>query len=299
MVNIILSGNFSFLNHLTIIPALACLDDNCWPLSLQRLIIKEMSCYSDRIINTKIKAYKLPNLVKVLRRGLDLCLVVFISTLSYPVVTNLLQWDEGSTQQMNASFGSFRLVNTYGAFGSVGEARYEPILSVSHDGQSWHEIEFPCKPGRVTRRPCFCAPYHYRLDWNIWFLGFKPHMTYLQRREQWVFALVAKILEDGTTSNGTQLDRPWLGLLDDSTARHLLPTPKYAKVDMFHYKMAAPLWILMKQGWQQMTKKSIGAVEIVWWQRDFEEVLIPAVLFNSETKQLMYADIPAMKTSSV
>ncbi|EOD31500.1 hypothetical protein EMIHUDRAFT_231911 [Emiliania huxleyi CCMP1516] len=78
----------------------------------------------------------------------------------------------GGRQAMNASFGAFKLVNTYGAFGSVGEARYEPI------------VEFPCKPGAVTRRPCFCAPYHYRLDWNIWFLGFKPHQSMLQRRER-------------------------------------------------------------------------------------------------------------------
>jgi len=31
MVNIALSGNLSMLNHLTIVPALACLDDACWP----------------------------------------------------------------------------------------------------------------------------------------------------------------------------------------------------------------------------------------------------------------------------
>eukprot|EP00438_Fugacium_kawagutii_P028313 Skav200661 [mRNA] locus=scaffold3198:79845:80766:- [translate_table: standard] len=30
MFNIAISGNLSFLNHMTIIPALACLDDACW-----------------------------------------------------------------------------------------------------------------------------------------------------------------------------------------------------------------------------------------------------------------------------
>ena len=44
---------------------------------------------------------------------------------------------------MNASFGAFKLVNTYGAFGSVGEARYEPIVSLSHDGRTWHEARRP------------------------------------------------------------------------------------------------------------------------------------------------------------
>ena len=31
MVNIALSGNLAFLNHLTVVPALAALDDACWP----------------------------------------------------------------------------------------------------------------------------------------------------------------------------------------------------------------------------------------------------------------------------
>jgi len=290
MVNIILSGNFAFLNHLTIIPALACLDDNSWPLSLRNLVIKEGRRYSSRAARTKTISYKTPKSVKAVRIGLDICLVVLIATLSSPVITNLLQWGEGRTQQMNASFNAFRLVNTYGAFGSVGEARYEPIVSISHDGHTWHELEFPCKPGRVTRRPCFCAPYHYRLDWNIWFLGFKPHKAMLQRREQWVIVLLAKILE----SNGSQLDRPWLELLDTSSAKHFLTTPKYAKVDMFRYKMAAPLWVLMKEGWYQMMNKGSDAVEVVWWQRYFEEVLVEPVSFHSETKNLVYANIPGI-----
>jgi len=35
MLAIAASGNFSFLNHLTIIPSLACLDDACWPRALR------------------------------------------------------------------------------------------------------------------------------------------------------------------------------------------------------------------------------------------------------------------------
>ena len=101
---------------------------------------------------------------------MDLLYTALIGYLSWPVIVNLLELD-GKRQQMNASFGRFRLVNTYGAFGSVGKGRYEPIVSISYNGRDWIELEFPCKPGRLTRRPCFCAPYHYRLDWNIWFIG--------------------------------------------------------------------------------------------------------------------------------
>ena len=101
----------------------------------------------------------------------DVLLLLVIAYLSRPVVANL--WSEN--QVMNTSFDPFKLVNTYGAFGSVGEGRYEPVVALSEDGTTWREVDLPCKPTDVRRRPCFCAPYHHRLDWNIWFIGFKPH----------------------------------------------------------------------------------------------------------------------------
>ena len=38
---------------------------------------------------------------------------------------------DDTCQVMNSSFGSFRLVNTYGAFGSVGEARYSEYKPIT------------------------------------------------------------------------------------------------------------------------------------------------------------------------
>lgn len=35
------------------------------------------------------------------------------------------------------------------------------------------EYEFNCKPGKVDRRPCIISPYHYRLDWLMWFAAFQ------------------------------------------------------------------------------------------------------------------------------
>ena len=37
----------------------------------------------------------------------------------------------------------------------------------------WEEYEFKCKPGKITRRPCIISPYHYRLDWLLWFAAFE------------------------------------------------------------------------------------------------------------------------------
>jgi hypothetical protein len=273
MLNIILSGNFAFLNHLTIIPALACLDDACWPMWMRQ---------SSSVTRHHVKGQGLFQRPKI-RILLDLYLLWLIGSLSWPVVENLLQLG-GKRQQMNASFGSFRLVNTYGAFGSVGQARYEPIVSISYDGQDWIELEFPCKPGNVTRRPCFCAPYHYRLDWNIWFLGFIPHKQMLRQRETWLYELIAKLLDEQISA------RPWLDLFDASTTKLLedgynqKKYPKFCRVDMFHYKMAAPLWELLPI--------YFSGHEVTWWNRSFEETLIVPVVFDMGHKHLMTADLP-------
>lgn len=37
----------------------------------------------------------------------------------------------------------------------------------------WEEYQFPCKPGDLRRRPCVITPYHYRLDWLMWFAAFQ------------------------------------------------------------------------------------------------------------------------------
>ena len=57
---------------------------------------------------------------------------------------------------MNTSFDVFRLVNTYGAFGSVTKLRHEVILQytyadVLNENTQWMEVEFKCKPGDINR----------------------------------------------------------------------------------------------------------------------------------------------------
>ncbi|KAL7539404.1 hypothetical protein ACHAXR_009258 [Thalassiosira sp. AJA248-18] len=271
MVNIILSGNFSILNHLTIVPALACLDDECYPIWLTHHVYRSFRRGSS--IHSEV-----PKSSIITRSSIDLCLLAIIGMLSVPVITNLLQIG-GKHQVMNASFSSFKLVNSYGAFGSVGEARYEPIISVSHDGKQWTELELPCKPGDTKRRPCFCAPYHYRLDWNIWFIGFKPHQSMLQRQERWMFELIHKIL-DANVAYGLQ--RPWLALLDSRSVDFLNRSPmRYAKVEMYRYRMANPLWII--------ASKWVRGEEVIWWNRTFEESLIRPVQMHDGS--LTYANI--------
>src|SRR4029077_2002794 len=104
---------------------------------------------------------------------------------------NLLSPD----QRMNASFDPFHLVNTYGAFGTVGRERLALSLEGSlgddrTDDAGFHEYELPCAPSDPARRPCFVAPYPLRLDWQIWFAAMHDDVS----ASPWLVHLVAQLL---------------------------------------------------------------------------------------------------------
>jgi len=69
---------------------------------------------------------------------------------------------------------------------SITRTRTEVILQGTRNktvipdalGAIWEEYEFKCKPGLTKRRPCLISPYHYRLDWLMWFSAFMVSLIY-------------------------------------------------------------------------------------------------------------------------
>ncbi|HEY8077366.1 MAG TPA: lipase maturation factor family protein [Labilithrix sp.] len=161
-VTLIVSGNLSFLNWLTIVPALACFDDD---------LVKRFA----RVVSPPSRPHVIASYVYA----------VIVGILSIPVVVNLAS----PHQAMNTSFEPLRLVNTYGAFGSVSRVRDEIVIEGTRDGKHWLEYEFPCKPGDPMRRPCIVTPWHYRFDWQMWFAAMSTF-----EQEPWLAAFVDDLL---------------------------------------------------------------------------------------------------------
>ncbi|XP_076067019.1 lipase maturation factor 1-like [Oratosquilla oratoria] len=180
-VMLIISGNLSFLNWLTIVPSIAFFDD------------KTLSGLFSKTVKKKVAALQrtVEDNAGIERKLFNGFMYLFIGYLSLPVVINLLS----SHQAMNTSFDPFRLVNTYGAFGSVTKVRSEVIFEGTHASSLdlpsvvWHEYEFNCKPGNTSRTPCLISPYHYRLDWLMWFAGFQSY-----EHNPWLLHLAGKFL---------------------------------------------------------------------------------------------------------
>jgi hypothetical protein len=182
-LSLILSGNLSFLNWLTLVPILACFDDGLLRHLLPRRLVARAAGAAAGARSSRSQSVA------------AWALTVLVCLLSIAPVRNLLS----SEQRMNTSFDPFELVNTYGAFGSVGRERREIVFEGTDATElgpdtRWKEYEFPCKPGDVDHRPCWIAPYQPRLDWAIWFAAMSTPERY-----PWTLHLVAKLLrgDDG------------------------------------------------------------------------------------------------------
>jgi hypothetical protein len=202
---LVLSGNFAWLNVITIVLAFAAFDD----ASLGRVLP----------IDRPAVTASAPHEVLVI------LVTLLVLALSYRPARNLLS----SGQLMNSSFDPLHLVNTYGAFGSVTKRRFEVIIEGTADidptaASEWREYEFKAKPGDVMRRPPQYAPYHLRLDWLMWFAAFSS-----PRYHEWFMPLLARLLEG---------DRPTLALL----ARDPFPgaPPKVIRARLWLYRFTTP-----------------------------------------------------------
>src|SRR5437763_1111932 len=208
---LIISGNLSFLNYLTIIPFLACFDDTLLRHLLPMALVKRAE---------RAAQESQPSLTI---NGVAVVLSILVAYLSIDPVLNLVS----PRQAMNTAFNRFDLVNTYGAFGTVGRERDEIVFEGTEDAvitgdTKWKEYEFVAKPGDPDRRPSFIAPYQPRIDWQIWFAAMASPGDY-----PWTFHFVWQLLHN---------DPDTLSLL----ANNPFPDkpPHYIRARLYRYRVA-------------------------------------------------------------
>ncbi|MDB4975561.1 MAG: rane protein [Myxococcaceae bacterium] len=172
---LIASGNLSFLNWLTIVPLLASFDDDL----LARVLPK-------RLLLSSLRAEPATGRHVVTVAVLS----ALIALLSISPVYNMFS----RRQQMNAAFDSLMLVNSYGAFGSVGRERRELIIEGTRDldpgpHARWQAYELPFKPGDPKRASPVVSPLQPRLDWQLWFAAMAS-----AEDEPWLLHVVWQLL---------------------------------------------------------------------------------------------------------
>ena len=168
---LIVSGNLSWLNWLTVTLCIPTLDHRF----LSWLPITPPALHEPSLVH----------------RGAIYALAAVVAVLSVAPTLNMLS----ASQIMNTSFEPFHLVNTYGAFGSITRTRYEIVIEGTDDQEltsstKWREYEFKGKPGDPRRLAPQIAPYHLRLDWLMWFEAFSP-----RPQNEWFITLLQRLLQ--------------------------------------------------------------------------------------------------------
>jgi hypothetical protein len=317
---LIVSGNLSFLNWLTIVPALACFDDSF----LRRLLpgwIKEGKTLESspsprpsppgrgRIIGNLFANLRVmwsgalsvlsgvrpsPGAALTEQRAAGrfaesdgdpsvaapgdlpvghertprklsaheisaIVLAIVVALLSIAPVVNMLS----PGQIMNTSFTRLHLVNTYGAFGSVGRVRTEIVFEGTDEANptaqtKWMEYEFKAKPGNPMRRPVFIAPYQPRIDWQIWFAAMSTPDQY-----PWTLHFVWKLLHNDTGTLSLIANNPFPNR-----------PPRYIRAQLYQYHFAPP-----------------GDPSGAWWKREPVGLWLPPLSVDEPAfKRVLQAD---------
>lgn len=205
---LILSGNLSFLNWLTIVPLIACFDD----AQLARVTPRRLREHAQRAAAPR-----------ALHRHFAHAVAALIALLSIAPVMNMAS----PRQRMNAAFEPLNLVNSYGAFGGVGRERPELVIEGTRERElgpttHWLAYELMAKPGDPLRSLPIVSPLQLRLDWQIWFAAMSS-----AENEPWLLHVVWKLLH---------ADRGLRSLLAQDPFGDT--PPRYVRIMRYRYRFA-------------------------------------------------------------
>lgn len=146
-----LTGNLSYLNHLTFFFCFILLGDRFLNSFFESKQIVSPPLYMEIIISIV---------------GSILIILQMMNLWDHLIQPNkffakILNW-----------FRPFHIANRYGIFAVMTTERFEIVIEGSEDEIHWKEYYFYYKPSELSRRPRRVSPYQPRIDWQAWFLPF-------------------------------------------------------------------------------------------------------------------------------
>jgi hypothetical protein len=237
---LMLSGNLSFLNLLTIVLAIPTLDAR-FLRKLCPVLAPELRWAGPAL--------------RYATAGLG----VLVILLSISPALNMIS----PGQLMNYAYNPLQLVNTYGAFGSISKMRYQVVVEGSSATDpalesEWREYEFKGQPGDRLRSPPQIAPYHLRLDWLMWFASMSPYT-----QEPWFVNFMAKLLEGDGGVLGLLRTNPFPG--------HV---PRFVRARLYVYRFTTPQEKRDTGSWWKREMVSTYFPEVSLETPGFRQVLV-------------------------
>jgi predicted DCC family thiol-disulfide oxidoreductase YuxK len=211
-VAITLTGNFYFLNLLTMFLCLFLFDDQ----ALARLLPAQLAA---RLRFRQPGAGRLATAAAA-------ALASVVVAVNLAVIWQHIEQRPlaGPLDALVATTSRFGVTNFYGFFGVMSRVRREIIVEGSLDGKHWRAYEFRYKPGDVHRCLRWSIPYHPRLDWTMWFAaGESPF------RDPWFGDLLYRLLQGAPPVLALLANNPFPG-----------QPPKWVRATLYRYRFTTP-----------------------------------------------------------
>lgn len=249
---IVLTGNYTYFNYLTILLCVPLLDDSLWP----RLLRRDRSGGAEGRHESPSLAPDSGAAYRWIGSGARLLAGGFVLLLSGVVVFQQLGADLGKApdwmKRARLVASPFRSVNGYGLFAVMTTQRPELEVEGSMDGEEWRTYRFRWKAGNLERWPRFVAPHQPRLDWQMWFEALAATRgIYDFQRGGWFGSFLFRLLEGSN---------PVLELLEEDPFPGRRPV--YLRVRAFDYRF---------------TDFEERAATGHWWKREFNHEYCPAI----------------------
>lgn len=229
MVLILLTGNYTYFNYLTIVLCLPLVHDRLWPEWFR----KWLEFVPEGITappNWKSRGIRLAFAGPALAVLALLNLHVVLGDLHRapkPVLASdpTPEW----LDSFRAKLDPFRLVSGYGLFRTMTTTRPEIVIEGSWDGTSWFEYDFVWKVDELSDRPKFVAPHQPRVAWQFWFAALEERFDPRSRNAGWIEALVVKLLRDDPIVDGLVKHDPFPN-----------SPPRLIRARLFEYEFTTP-----------------------------------------------------------
>ena len=174
---ILLTGNYTFFNLLTIALCILLLDDSI----LSRLLPNRLT---EKVESPPIRLGRRRWLMTIVAILIALFGVIQIGRQVFRIPVPQPVTDVVS------KIAPLRLVNTYGLFAIMTTERPQIMIEGSMDGEVWHEYGLRFQPQLLTDIPPIVAPHQPRLDWQLWFAALGEYQN-----NRWFVNLVERVLE--------------------------------------------------------------------------------------------------------
>jgi hypothetical protein len=226
---ILLTGNYTYFNWLTIVLCLPLVHDGLWPRWLTRILRIHPGAneapWSRKATIIRL-AVAAPALLGIGLLNLRIVLHDLHEAPKPFLASDLVpSWLDGFA----GALAPFHPASGYGLFRTMTTQRPEIIVEGSADGTNWLAYDFAWKVDEIGARPRLVAPHQPRVAWQFWFAALEGRFDYRSRNAAWFERVVLKLFRGDAAVKGLLVHDPFP---DDP--------PRFLRARLMRYEFTTP-----------------------------------------------------------